>query len=216
MNEMNDETQKTKITKAEAGRLGGKISRGGGRLRKYASDQERRSARVRQQQEYLRRLSAVPNLSSRTQTKPTALAVIPPKEVAIGKLKELFLLALKESGGNVTRAVDASGLARRTAYDHLARDPDFAAGWREAVEIGHDRITECLHTIALSGHDTIALIYAHKQGAAQKKWRERILDMGRIALRTLHEQSGPLNLSPEQVAGLQENMLTGFAKVPLI
>lgn len=46
-----------KLTKAEAGRLGGKKSRGGGRPRKYKSEQERRAARVLQQQEYLRRLA---------------------------------------------------------------------------------------------------------------------------------------------------------------
>lgn len=55
---MNDTDKK--LSKAEAGRLGGKIggrrSRGGGRPKKYTTEDERRAARVRSQQEYRERL----------------------------------------------------------------------------------------------------------------------------------------------------------------
>lgn len=59
MRNMSERLNEPKMTKAEAGRLGGKIggklSKGGGRPPKYNTDEERKAARVAQTQAWRRR-----------------------------------------------------------------------------------------------------------------------------------------------------------------
>jgi len=52
-----------------------------------------------------------------------------------------FLDYLAETG-NVSRAAKASNLPRRTLYSYRATDPDFAAAWDEALEIGLDALED--------------------------------------------------------------------------
>jgi hypothetical protein len=52
-----------------------------------------------------------------------------------------FLAALA-AGWSVTKAAEAIGIARRTAYDWRDTDDDFAALWDEAVEAGTDLLED--------------------------------------------------------------------------
>jgi hypothetical protein len=48
--------------------------------------------------------------------------------------KELFLLMLQGKAGNITRACEAVGVSRRTYYDWIDRDEDFAAACEDVQE----------------------------------------------------------------------------------
>ena len=51
------------------------------------------------------------------------------KQRQIEVLKAAFLHYLAETGGNVLRSCERSGLARNTALRHKAKDPAFAEKW---------------------------------------------------------------------------------------
>jgi hypothetical protein len=51
-----------------------------------------------------------------------------------------FITSLMETGGNVSRSCNLAGLGRRSAYDWRRDDPEFAAEWDEAVNIGLDAL----------------------------------------------------------------------------
>lgn len=53
--------------------------------------------------------------------------------------KRAFLAAFAECG-NVTEAADSVGIHRRTHYDWLANDPDYAAAFAEAEDEAVDRL----------------------------------------------------------------------------
>jgi hypothetical protein len=54
--------------------------------------------------------------------------------------REKFLLSLVETGGNVSASCGLAGIKRRTAYDWRGDDPEFAAEWDEAVNVGLDAL----------------------------------------------------------------------------
>lgn len=54
--------------------------------------------------------------------------------------REKFLLSLVETGGNVSASCGLAGIKRRTAYDWRSDDPEFAAEWDEAVNVGLDAL----------------------------------------------------------------------------
>lgn len=66
------------------------------------------------------------------------------------KVKE-FIDALRESGGNVSRACDLVAIHRRTAYEWRESDEDFARLWDEAVEAGTDDLEQEARRRALDG-----------------------------------------------------------------
>jgi len=65
-----------------------------------------------------------------------------PKQSELAHKKEAFLEALKTNGGNVSKALDASGLQRRSAYNHFNQDEDFRDAWQDAVEFGYDELSD--------------------------------------------------------------------------
>jgi Bacteriophage Sf6, terminase small subunit-like len=53
-----------------------------------------------------------------------------------------FLEVLSTNGGNVVRACADTGFSRNAAYQWRADDPEFAAKWDRAVEIGTDALED--------------------------------------------------------------------------
>ncbi|MES2095145.1 MAG: hypothetical protein V4459_00140 [Pseudomonadota bacterium] len=58
---------------------------------------------------------------------------------------------------NVRMATEAAGMRGKSPYDLRKRDPDFAALWREALEIGYERLEQALLEQALAGVNAIAI-----------------------------------------------------------
>jgi hypothetical protein len=146
-----------------------------------------------------------------------AFKMIPPKPRAIEQLKRDFLEALKTTGGNVSRAVAASGLPRRTAYNHLAADRAFAEGWHEAVAVGHDRIDEKLTREALKGKPVPSLlIYAHKNASNLKKWRGWLIEAAKGGIESMQQKAVELGIPTEHIVKIREAMLDGYKKIPLV
>ena len=63
-----------------------------------------------------------------------------------------FLEKLAETC-NVSKSCELSGLARQTAYEWKADDPDFAAAWEKALSIGADKLEEEAIRRAYEGYD---------------------------------------------------------------
>jgi len=55
------------------------------------------------------------------------------------------------SRGLVTRACEAAGIGRRTAYDCRDRDEDFAAAWADALEVAAEAFEAELRRRAIEG-----------------------------------------------------------------
>lgn len=109
--------------------------------------------------------------------------------VASLKKKEAFLAAYRENG-NITLSAEQIGIARRTHYDWLASDPDYAAAFADAENHAIDRLEQEARRRAVEGtekpvyqggkrvgavreySDTL-LIFLLK-GARPEKYRERI------------------------------------------
>lgn len=64
--------------------------------------------------------------------------------------EKAFLSALEKTG-IVTWAAKAAGVGRRTVYDHLNADPDFAEKWEEALDNAEARLEEEVMRRALEG-----------------------------------------------------------------
>jgi hypothetical protein len=145
------------------------------------------------------------------------LVAAPPKPKTIEQLKRDFIAALESSCGNVTRAAAASGLPRRTAYNHLATDREFAGAWNDAVAAGHDLIDEKLMHEALKEKPVPAiLIYAHKNATNQKKWRGRLIESGKGAIDAMQKTCVELGIPREQIMRIREAMLQVYDKIPLV
>jgi hypothetical protein len=84
------------------------------------------------------------------------------------KAKFLHLLA---DLGNITLAALGAGLGRRTVYGWRKKDPDFAAAWDDALEIGADALEDEARRRAMAGSDLL-LIFLLK-GAKPHIYRER-------------------------------------------
>lgn len=56
--------------------------------------------------------------------------------------KEIAFLAALAATCSVTRACEAAGIGRQTAYDWRASDPAFAARWEEAKAIGAEALED--------------------------------------------------------------------------
>jgi hypothetical protein len=70
--------------------------------------------------------------------------------------REAFLAELATSC-NVVRAHEAAGMASSGVYRLRQRDPEFAAQWQAALEIGYDRLETSLVRRAIEAVDTLVL-----------------------------------------------------------
>jgi hypothetical protein len=66
-------------------------------------------------------------------------------------------LELLKGTGNVTLAAQGAGIDRTTAYARAARDPAFAAAWREAHEAAIDLLEGAARQRALAGSDQLLM-----------------------------------------------------------
>lgn len=89
------------------------------------------------------------------------------------KKRQAFLDALAETA-SVFAACRESGLARRTAYDWRAEDPDFAAAWDKALDIGTDALEDEATRRAFHGYDE-PVHYKGKATSAIRKYSDTLL-----------------------------------------
>ena len=64
---------------------------------------------------------------------------------------EKFLATLQKTGGNISRACKAEGIARNTAYTWRDEDKDFAIRWDEALQAGLDELEQEARRRAFEG-----------------------------------------------------------------
>lgn len=91
----------------------------------------------------------------------------PKKEVPVWR--ERFLSALSEHG-SVSDAAETAGIGRATVYRERAIDPEFAAQWQLALDLGLDALEDAAKMRAKRMSDTlmIFLLKAHRE-----KYREQ-------------------------------------------
>lgn len=165
-----------------------------------------------------------------TSAKPKPKAELMPQAAAIELQKQAFIKALHSNGGNVSEALRTSKLSRRTAYDHLNSDRDFKQLWHEAIEIEGDAIAAEVRRRAMHGKAVYSkpakgkrarilryegasdrmLIHLDRKHEGQKKWRQRLKDVGQAALRAVRESSKDLGLTEDQIIGVEDAILKNF------
>lgn len=84
------------------------------------------------------------------------------------KKRAAFLTSLIETGGNVSRACEAAGIARQRVYEWRSADADFAAAWDEAVEAGTDELEEEARRRAYEGVDEPVFYQGETCGTVRK------------------------------------------------
>jgi hypothetical protein len=145
------------------------------------------------------------------------LSVVAPKTKSIDQLKREFIKVLKLTYGNVSRASAASGLPRRTAYNHRAVDPRFAEEWHDAVAFGYDLVDEKLRHEALKEKPVPSiLIYAHKNVMNQKKWRGRLIHAAKAGVEAMQAKAVELGIPRAQIEEIREAMFKAYEKIPLV
>lgn len=127
-----------------------------------------------------------------------------------------FCAALSAAGGNITRACEAVGISRQTAYEWRGLHPEFAEAWDLARQQGMDALEDEATRRAYEGYakpvvhlgkvtDTVTeysdtlLIFLLK-GGKPEKYRER------VATELTGANGGPIELTETErssrVAGL--------------
>jgi hypothetical protein len=83
------------------------------------------------------------------------------------KKQEAFCAALRQRG-NVQDACEATGIARRTAYQWRSDDTDFAAAWDEALDEAADRMEREAFRRAVEGTNEPVYHQGQEVGAVRK------------------------------------------------
>lgn len=156
-----------------------------------------------------------------------------PKATEIKSKKAAFIRHLAKNGGVVSAALSRAGLSRRTAYDHLKADDEFASNWREALEVSRDDLFaearrravegDVVTSIDRNGHqikqsrrsDTL-LIYLIKNAEGQRKWRGRLIQAGNLAIAAVRTAGTELALTEDQILSIQESIVRELDNVSLI
>lgn len=88
--------------------------------------------------------------------------------------KAKFLAALAANGANVRRAAEVVGISRMHLYRLRAAEPDFAAAWNEALDLG----TEALEDEAIRrAHDGVdePVFYQGSQCGVVRKYSDTLM-----------------------------------------
>jgi hypothetical protein len=95
-----------------------------------------------------------------------------------GDWKERFLRKLAERA-NVSEAARLAGINRQYAYHARDQDPEFAAGWDEAVEEAVDKLEAAAWARAKKQSDALMtlLLKAHRP----EKYAERLVVLQKVA-----------------------------------
>lgn len=83
--------------------------------------------------------------------------------------REAFLIAL-EQNGSVTKASEAVGVNRTTAYKHKRNDCVFAKQWDEAIDSAADVLEDEARKRAFAGSDVLLMFLL--KGLRPQRWRE--------------------------------------------
>lgn len=153
--------------------------------------------------------------------------------VEIAQKKLVFISTLEKNGGIVSKARIASGLKHNFIYDEFKRDNEFASQWLAALEMGTDALlkealrrakTGVLEPVFHNGKqcgtvrkysDTL-LIFLLKQGEAQKKWRNRLIQAGNLALETIRTSGMNNGVLEEHIVAIQQDVANALDKISLI
>ena len=87
------------------------------------------------------------------------------------QIKKQHLIAAYASGGNVSEAVRQVGVGRRTHYDWLQEDQEYAQAFEDARQDAGESLVAEARRRAIAGSDTL-LIFLIK-GAFPEVYRER-------------------------------------------
>lgn len=111
----------------------------------------------------------------RQTTKNNSYKKEPPKkrELSTKTRKKRFLDALHASLGNISEAAKAVGINRRTYYDWLKDDPDFAQAAENISEAQVDLVEGKLLERIKEG-DTTATIFYLKTKGKKRGWSEKL------------------------------------------
>ncbi len=157
-----------------------------------------------------------------------------PKHAAIEKAKKNFLINLKSNGGNVSKALEVSGLNRQTAYRHTREDKSFRDAWQEAVEYASDELTSVARCRAVEGvtrkifdsrgnvigtkqeYSDKLLIFMMNVHERQRKWRGRIVQTAQAAIDTVESSGKEIGISNEQIGRLTKKMIENFNEISLL
>lgn len=90
------------------------------------------------------------------------------------QLKKDFLIAFRESLGNVSHACDAIGVARSTYYDWLKSDPEFKKEDDDARQRTVDAVESVLYDLIVNEKNPTATIFFLKANPlmGQRRYRE--------------------------------------------
>jgi hypothetical protein len=89
------------------------------------------------------------------------------------KRRRMFLESLAENG-NVSVSARTAGIHRVTAYKWRRADPEFAAGWEEAIDISVDLLLEEARRRAHDGVDE-PVFYQGEQCGAVRRYSDSLL-----------------------------------------
>jgi hypothetical protein len=67
--------------------------------------------------------------------------------------KKLAFLSVLAATCNVTASAEAAGIHRKTAYEWRDEDPEFAAAWERAKDMGVEALEDEAHRRAFQGFD---------------------------------------------------------------
>ena len=84
--------------------------------------------------------------------------------------KRVFLQAMRDTGGNVSRSAEIVGVSRQNAYQWRDYDRQFALDWDDCLEFGTEHLEEKLYARACEV-DTTAAIFLLK-ARRPDKYRE--------------------------------------------
>lgn len=160
----------------------------------------------------------------------TAVQRLTPGEDLEKQKFDKFLKALRVTG-NITKSAEAAGMGKPRLYDRLNTDTEFANRWVEALEAhsdelwaevvrrGKDGVNEPIFhngkKIAdVKKYSDTLLIFAVKQHEYKKKWRDRVIKTGNIALSVIATRGPQIGLTAAQIEDIQLTMTQEFANVP--
>ena len=89
------------------------------------------------------------------------------------KKRQAFLAALAETG-NILKSSEIARVARRTAYDWKAADPEFADAWERALDIGADALEDEAVRRAVDGVEE-PVFYQGKACGVVRKYSDTLL-----------------------------------------
>ncbi len=155
------------------------------------------------------------NTSKITQITQPLKREIAPKSAQIAAQKKKFIESLKQNG-IASDALKASRLTRKTAYLHFSSDQDFADEWLDALDTASDDLIRAARKRAVDEKSDTLLIYLLNQNERQQKWRQRIIDTGNFALKSIAEIGKLHGLEQNVIEAIQAEMTDKFTQIKLI